>query len=616
VSGEHKSIQLQQKIIHLKSEVDKYKTLVASLASSEEWLHLHEQIDQLKAENDELTTKCQHYEDALSRQTDEIKHLSETLERTSQENESLREEIEQFKTEYAYWKEQAELRDEHIQSLRKEVDMFKQKQAEWDKERRRLEEEKQLLENELSVHRSLRNEYVSFQSTLDSLTSSWKERIGTMEKDYSFLKNHTDRILRDVEELKKTLATHQPETDELKEEVHILAAKLHAMEEKLAQIDQERQKDLLVLQKHILNQQVELESMIEKTSHFSTEIKRLSNQIADLTKAWSEQTQEYPHNDMDELKNMLSQIIQLLTANHDTPSEAHQASSSAPVNPSPTKKQTEKRFSSSNTFLKLQEFIDETKQSIVVSPVKTKESHTFNSSTVHLSPQKPNLVKRVRIEHPSYHHRHPSQHKSSLEEDEDRALSSAVPCTFLERDIRNDYDSDSIVEHVEDVSPPEAEARDESTNESETLPSYSVEIEPPLDEANLSEHRNSTTETTPHEESAEAIHQTNDSENENHQNSEEPPVLTNDQETPIKMEDDVSTQDISANEQRPHAEAHHAISLVFPAAFVHPPSASMESEDKDEDDTMVQSEESFVTEEGNNQKWRLFSLLKKVKILQ
>ncbi|WP_223812859.1 hypothetical protein [Geobacillus sp. 47C-IIb] len=203
MSGEHKSIQLQQKIIHLKSEVDKYKTLVASLASSEEWLHLHEQIDQLKAENDELTTKCQHYEDALSRQTDEIKHLSETLERTSQENESLREEIEQFKTEYAYWKEQAELRDEHIQSLRKEVDMFKQKQAEWDKERRRLEEEKQLLENELSVHRSLRNEYVSFQSTLDSLTSSWKERIGTMEKDYSFLKNHTDRILRDVEELKK-----------------------------------------------------------------------------------------------------------------------------------------------------------------------------------------------------------------------------------------------------------------------------------------------------------------------------------------------------------------------------------------------------------------------------
>ncbi|KJE29246.1 hypothetical protein LG52_1275 [Geobacillus kaustophilus] len=41
MSKEQKTTQLQQKIIHLKSELDKYKALLASLGSQEEWERLH-----------------------------------------------------------------------------------------------------------------------------------------------------------------------------------------------------------------------------------------------------------------------------------------------------------------------------------------------------------------------------------------------------------------------------------------------------------------------------------------------------------------------------------------------------------------------------------------------
>ncbi|WP_031409563.1 hypothetical protein [Geobacillus vulcani] len=612
MSGEPKSIQLQQKIIHLKSELDKYKTLFASLASSEEWLHLHEQMDQLRTENNELATKCRHYEEALSRQTNEMGRLSEALERMRQENESLHEEIEQFKVEYAYWKEQAELKEEHIESLGKEVDVFKQKQAEWDKERGKMEEEKRLLEHELSVHRSFINEYISFQSTLDSLTS-WNERIGTMEKDYSVLKKHTDRILKDVEELKKILAAHQPETDKLKEEVRILTDKLHAVEEKLSQMEQERQKDLLILQKHILNQQVELESIVEKTSRCSTEVEHLSNQIADLIKTWSDQIHEHSHGDMSELKNMLSQIIQLLAAKHVPPSEAHQTSSIALVNSSPEKKQTEKSSSSLNSFLKLQEFMDDTKQPIVISPVKTKESHTFNTSTTHRYPQKSIPARHVRTENPSYHHRHPSQHQSSLGEDEDRSP-NAVPST-LETDTQREYVSDhSITEHSKDASP-SVEAKPEWINGNQALLSGPAQIEPPLDEASPLENPNRTTKTPTNQEPLKARHQKEKCES--HQESHESLVLPNDQAAFMKMENKSTTPHISvfSNEHGGlHADTHNEITLALPPAFAHSSSSSMERENQDE--TMTQTEEVLATEDGKNQKWSLFSLLKKTKILQ
>ncbi|OKO93528.1 hypothetical protein RA955_11420 [Geobacillus proteiniphilus] len=571
MSGDHKSIQLQQQIIHLKSELDKYKTLLASLTSEDQLAHLHEQTNQLMAENTELTEKCRQYEDMLSRQTTEIHDLSAMLEKMDQENGKLREEIEQLKTEHSYWKEQTKMKEEHIQSLLKEITDLKQKQTEWEKEREMIEEKKRSLERELSMQRSFMNEHVSFQSTL----TLCKERIETMEKDYGILKEYNHQLSREVEELKNALVTHKPEADELKEEVRLLVNKLHTVEEKLSQMDQERHKDLLVLQKHILNQQVELESILEKTSRFSREIEHLSKQMENFTKKWDDREREDPDSNMSELKDMLRQIVQLLTIEHETSSRTIQSAKQLVGS-----KQTES--SSSNSFLKLQEFIDETKQPIVVSPVRTKESHL--TSSTHLSSQKSNQMKRVRMEnHSSHHSRHPSRrHQSSAGEEEDRSPNS--PASTIQS---------------QDTLGTEARISEWINNNEHTL-SIPSQTELPFDRASALESQDRTNTITHHDQSFKDMrgnHQKTESENEIHETLMLPAPITKNEST---MQDVLSS---------PAAAPLSPTKATSETNLAHPSSSPMET------DRMVQADNPSAEEEIKSHKWRLLSFFKKTKIV-
>jgi hypothetical protein len=474
VNEEDKSIQLEQKIIHLKSELEKYKTMLASFQSDQQLNHLNEQIDQLTTENAQLKEKCHDYEETISTQNHEIDRLSTKLEETKKENRFLHDEIQELRSENFVLRKKVEANEEKIQFLLKDASASKQKQAELEKEKEIVEEKTQTLERELASHRSFMNEYLSFKSELQSFTS-WVERIKTMEKDYDFLKDNSDKVLRDFEELKKVLFAQKTETEDLKEEVYTLTKKFRVIEERLSEIDREKQKDLLVLQKHILNQQVEMEAILEKTVRFSKEIEKISKQLSDLTERIDQKREDSSNPEINEMKEMLSQLVQLLTIQQETPLVEEKQKEITPSQKIPViKKNTGNTISPANSFLKLHEFIDETQQSIVVSPVKKKGQNQMKPQMSNVYPQKSSQIKNVRIETQPLQ---PFRHKQSGEDD-DKSPNPVTP-TLLDTDFQEDHSDIQILTYTLDMPESTTELELSATTEEKTITSECIEEKEP-----------------------------------------------------------------------------------------------------------------------------------------
>ncbi|ALA71773.1 hypothetical protein GT50_17655 [Geobacillus stearothermophilus 10] len=615
---EDKTLQLEQKIIHLKSELGKYKTLLASLGSNQQLDHLNEQINQLIMENNQLHEKCQYYQDALSMQNAEIDRLSTALEKLEQENRSLRDEMEQLREENAHLHKQAQAYEQQMESLLAEAKTFKQKQAEWEKERAIIEEQKRSLEHELSAQRSWVEECLSFQSTLQSFTS-WIERIETMETDYGFLKENSDKIWRDVEELKKAWFTQKRETDELKEEVRTLTKKLHGIEEKLSELAREEQKDLMVLQKHILNQEVELESILEKTSRFSKEIEHLSKQISELTEKWNLNAKESFDKEMDELKDLLSQVVHLLMSQHEAPYDEKPTAAADFQKQATVKKKAANPMSTANSFLKLQEFIDETKQQIVVSPTKKKEQHLLHPPMAHLSPQKSGQVKRVRIEsHPSHHHRQPSRQKPS-EEDDDKSSNLAIfPVSSI--DTLHEYlahylsiDGWDLIESASELSDMviQGETASELMEGNLDVKKHS-NLEPAELQTNNQEKNFADIQTQPKE--RKAHHQKIEAGKELKNIQDEPNPWPNHSADSI-VEPELETDSVHASAFSPNGPTpitHVSVGSHRPIDPPSPPIGTVRSEGQED----IDEENEQPEEDAKNNKWRFLSLFKRSKILQ
>ncbi|WP_044748088.1 hypothetical protein [Bacillus alveayuensis] len=470
---EQKSIQLEQKIIHLKSELEKYKTMLASFQSDQQSNHLKEQMERLTVENSQLKEKCHHYEETISKQTHEIEQLSTELEETKKENHLLYDEMEGLKGENFILQKKVEANEEKIKSLLSDIAASKQKQSELQKEKESIEEKTQSLERELSSHRSLMNEYLSFKTKLESFTS-WIERIKTMEKDYDFLKENSDKILRDFEELKEVLFTQKQETEDLKEEVRILTKKFHVIEERLEESDSEKQKDMAVLQKHILHQQVEMEAILEKTAQFAKEIEKISNQLSNLTESMEKKSENSSNSEIVEMKGMLSQLVQLLAPQQNTSymEEKQKEATLSPKQPS-IMKNTGNTLSHINSFLKLNKFIDETQQSIVVSPIKKKGQNPIHPQTPYVYPQKINQIKNVRIET-----KFPQQLRHKQSEEDDDKSPNAIIQTLFTTSTQDDYLSDAnALNHILLNDLPELKAPLSSTTEEEKVTSESLETE-------------------------------------------------------------------------------------------------------------------------------------------
>ncbi|QNU36882.1 hypothetical protein IC801_13615 [Geobacillus sp. 44B] len=207
---------LQEKV---EANEEKIQSLLSDLSNYKQ------RMEQLTNENTQLQEKCHDYKETISTQNHEIDRLSTELEETKKENCLLHDEIEEVRSENLILQKKVEANEEKIQSLLKDAAASKQRQAELEKKKEIMKEKTRSLERELSSHRALMNEYLSFKSELESFTS-WVERIKTMEKDYDFLKENSDKVLRDFEELKNILFTQKLETEDLREEVRTLTKKI------------------------------------------------------------------------------------------------------------------------------------------------------------------------------------------------------------------------------------------------------------------------------------------------------------------------------------------------------------------------------------------------------
>jgi septal ring factor EnvC (AmiA/AmiB activator) len=641
VNEEHKSIQLEQKIIHLKSELEKYKTLLASFQSDQQRNHLQEQMEQLTTENAQLKEKCHDYEETISTQNHEIDRLSTELEETKKENRLLHNEIQELKNENLVLQQKVDANEKKIQSLLSDLSNYKQRQAELEKEKEIMGEKTQALERELSSHRALMNEYLSFKSQLESFTSL-AERIKTMEKNNDFLKENIDKVFRDFEELKNVFFTQKQETEDLKEEVRILTKKFHTIEEMLSELDTGKQKDMAVLQKHILHQYVEIETLLEKTSHFATEIEKISKQLSELTEIVEQKNEDSPNSEMNEMKEMLSQLVQLLATQQEVPPVKEKPKEITPSQKSLViKKQIENATPPpTNSFLKLQEFIDETQQSIVVSPVKKKGQSQMNPQTSNVYPQKTSKIKNVRVEaQPFQSTRQPFQHKQSGEDD-DKSPNPVTP-TLLYPDPQDDLSdiqslthtlvSDDILESTPKLKAateeePITHIEEKAAEQWITHPVMSKQAEEEIhDDIILIEHENPTavqeekSENIDDREIFEEIKSENpetESEGLDETNVSSPIesaavsiMVENVQETLEIETNDSSSQEIQAAPPHPSAE------LIL---HDEPTKTSSQTQDKvlKNETTFLKAENESVEEDLENNKRGFFSLLKKAKIFK
>ncbi|MCL6587428.1 MAG: hypothetical protein K6T72_13125 [Anoxybacillus sp.] len=374
---ENKTIQLEQKIIHLKSEIEKYRTMLASSDVDEQIDRLKQQIEQLDMENDELKIICHHHEQTVEAQAKEINRLLQELEQIKNVNQSLHLEMQ---NNYSTLMKRIEMNEHEIAS-------YQQKQIELEKV--------YLLEKE-SAHNELLENYQLLQTNL----TSWIERIKAMEKDYNNVKQNNEELTESLNKLEGEQLIQTQEMHELKAQIDALTEKFIEIENMLSIVKEEQQKDIIVLHKQLLHQHVEIESLLKKTAQFTDEMEKIMNQLTHLT-GQIEQKKTDSNQEIHEVKGMVAQIIRLLEPQQQPITEKKKEITAPKTTATPP----------SNSFLKLQQFIDETNQSIVVSPINQKKQGLS---------QKPPQVKRARIEPPTSQHTRSSIRYMQTETDDDQ----------------------------------------------------------------------------------------------------------------------------------------------------------------------------------------------------
>lgn len=416
MNKESKSIQLEQKIIHLKSELEKYKTIIASMQIEQQFADINKQIDQLKTDNNnlknifkksnELITNQKHEMKQLINEVQQIKDSYSQLQSSTKEYYSdlkgyldkIEESIQLFFDTYYQFENEKQIITEQAHTLRKEIDEY---------------------QNQLADHHSLRSIIISFM-----------ERINSMEKEHDFSKKSGEKILGHVEEISKKLSNQKEETELLKEAMQSLADKISTFETMLNGLDKEQQKnqnDIINLKQKVSHQHIEIENLFEKTAHFSTGIEKIAHQISELkqlTECAEKKKEEHTTPDINEMKEMLMHVIQLLSKQkkgsntEKTEREKDTTGFSEAKTTPPT-----------NSFLKLQQFSNETNQPIVVSPIQKKNQP---------SPSKLNQIKPKNTDKSNITHI-----RSKNKEDDDEQLSNlTLPTT--EYYVRNVSSSDVL----------------------------------------------------------------------------------------------------------------------------------------------------------------------------
>ncbi|KGP72408.1 hypothetical protein [Pontibacillus yanchengensis] len=201
--------QIQQKVIHLKSELDKYKELVMSYEQE----GYYDQINQLTKENEELQAKLQealekeqHLLSSVQEKYNEMHAIQEEqqtkiekqnnlIDKLEDQNTTLKEEREEFYNQIQQTREQEDFYTKleenikHIEKEKKELEGFLiQKDTETNHLTNQLKKNEELYDSLLLDFAYQENQFRTLKKRYHQEQEEWQRQYGDLEKENNHLK--------------------------------------------------------------------------------------------------------------------------------------------------------------------------------------------------------------------------------------------------------------------------------------------------------------------------------------------------------------------------------------------------------------------------------------------
>lgn len=217
-----------------------------------------------------------------------------------------------------------------------------------------------------------------------------------MEKDHNQQRENHHEFSRDILDLKEEMYRQKTNSSYFNKEIMELSNKFTTLEQIISQNKKEKNEEISTLQRHILRQQVEIEHILEKITNIATEIEELTIQVSGFKKDIKKNGTESVKSELSDVKNMLSDLIQLMgdvekkSNIHSDPNKGNKKIVA--------KKNNNKLPSDKNNFLKLNQYMSDDQQSIVVSAVKKKKQNDGYFQAKNQYPLQYDQPKSIRIE--------------------------------------------------------------------------------------------------------------------------------------------------------------------------------------------------------------------------
>ncbi|MEH6986473.1 hypothetical protein [Cytobacillus firmus] len=289
--------QMEQLIIHLKSEVQKYKSK-------------NEELQKAQKENEDGSLKIQN-----EKYSNEISSLKIRLQEEEGEKEIIKNKIDQYETDIADYKSQImSLKSSFEAQLSEQIDIAKiqeQRKAELEKELiemkniienyeldlKEINEKYKLITDEIDVYRSEKKNIKKVEQDLKKcceIISEQEKKLNLYEEKERQFKRHIDEILSSKEErymaqiqsLINSIEENQDKNRILSEKVEQLTLLLTESENNNALVKEEYIKKINSLEGQIQEKNADLKKerafITQKEKHFTNEMERLSGLMDEL----------------------------------------------------------------------------------------------------------------------------------------------------------------------------------------------------------------------------------------------------------------------------------------------------------------------------------------------
>jgi len=265
-----------------------------------------------------------------------------------------------------------------------------------------------------------------------------------MEKDHNQQRENHHDYSDSIFELKNELYRQKTNFSYFNKELKELSNKFSALDQMISSNEKEKNEEISTIQRHLLRQEVEIEHILEKIKDIANEIEEITIKVAGFKKEIKQHNNEDVQTELTDVKKMLSDLIQLM-GNSEKEKVTDSVESSRVNKRISAKKYNKKLPSDKNNFLKLNQYMSEDQQSIVVSPVKKKKQKDSHFQPNYQFPQYYDKPKSIKIDSsPRTNGKQQQKHVQSSDDD-DQFPSAMMKSTFLNNtDIYQGLQTDLI----------------------------------------------------------------------------------------------------------------------------------------------------------------------------